>query len=127
MIRSEAPADVPAIHALTRDAFEHAPHTDHTEHFIVDALRAAGALTLSLVDEQDGVLRGHVALSPVAVSDGATGWFGLGPISVSPARQRRGVGSALMRAALDRLQLQGAAGCVVTGEVSYHPAFTVRS
>lgn len=127
MIRPEAPADVPAIHALTRDAFEHAPHTDHTEHFIVDALRAAGALTLSLVDEQDGVLRGHVALSPVAVSNGATGWFGLGPISVLPAHQRRGVGSALMRAALHLLQSQGAAGCVVLGEPGYYGRFGFRA
>jgi putative acetyltransferase len=126
MIRPEAPADAPAIHALTRDAFEHAPHTDHTEHFIVDALRAAGALTLSLVDEQDGLLRGHVALSPVTVSDGTTGWFGLGPISVSPVYQGRGVGSGLVRAALDRLRGQGAAGCVVLGEPGYYGRFGFR-
>lgn len=100
VIREESPADTAAIHALTAAAFLNAPHTAHTEQFIVDALRKAGALALSLVAEEGGEVVGHVALSPVSISDGSTGWYGLGPISVEPALQRRGIGSLLMRAAL---------------------------
>src|SRR6218665_256268 len=55
-IRPEQPPDRTAIHALTQAAFLHAPHAAHTEHFIVDALRAAGALHLSLVAEEEGGL-----------------------------------------------------------------------
>lgn len=127
MIRPESPGDVETIHALTAAAFLNAPHTSHTEHLIVDALRAAGQLVLSLVEEQDGALVGHVAVSPVTIRDGSHGWFGLGPISVLPEHQGLGVGSALMRAALARLREQGAAGCVLLGEPAYYGRFGFRA
>lgn len=95
-IRPEMPADVPAIHAVTVAASLNAPHSDHTEQFIVDALRASGVLSISLVAEESGAVVGHVAVSPISISDGAVGWFGLGPISVSPKKQGRGIGSRLM-------------------------------
>lgn len=82
-IRRETPADVAAIEAVTVAAFLNAPHTSHTEQFIVNALRKAGKLTISLVAEEDGQIVGHVAVSPVLISDGTNGWFGLGPISPS--------------------------------------------
>ena len=107
ILRDETPADIDAIRALTEEAFRTAPHADGTEHVIVDRLRAAGALTLSLVAEIDGAVAGHVAFSPVTLSDGSAGWYGLGPISVEPARQGEGIGSALVRAGLDRLKGMG--------------------
>ena len=110
IIRKERADDVPRIHQLTRDAFLNAPHTDHTEQFIVDALRSAGALSISLVAERAGEVLGHVAVSPVTISDGATGWFGLGPVSVAPAEQGAGIGSALMQAALAELKQLDARG-----------------
>ncbi|MGH8037737.1 MAG: GNAT family N-acetyltransferase [Stenotrophomonas sp.] len=122
-IRSERPGDADAIHALTRAAFEDAPHSSHTEQYIVDALRAAGALTVSLVAEDGDGIVGHVALSPVRLSDGSLGWYGLGPISVAPGQQGQGVGSALMRAAIEALQARGAAGCVVLGDPGYYGRF----
>lgn len=125
-IRDETNLDVPAITALTEAAFLNAPHTGHTEHFIVNALRRAGQLTLSLVAERDGVVVGHVALSPVTISDGTPGWYGLGPISVLPALQGQGVGSALMHAALDGLRARGAAGCLLVGDPAYYTRFGFR-
>jgi putative acetyltransferase len=122
-IRDETPADVQQIQALTITAFLHARYTSHTEQHIVTALRSAGALTLSLVAEMGGVLVGHVAVSPVSISDGAVGWFGLGPISVGPRHQRQGVGSQLMREALRALRARGACGCVVLGEPEYYGRF----
>jgi putative acetyltransferase len=122
-IRPETADDFAAIHALTEQAFRGHPHSDGSEPLIVQRLRAAGALTLSLVAEVDGALVGHVAVSPVAISDGTPGWYGLGPISVTPDRQRQGVGSALMRAALARLAAQGAAGCVLLGDPAWYGRF----
>lgn len=126
-IRPEQPHDIDAIHALTRAAFANAPHRDGTEQDVVDALRAAGALSVSLVAEEGDELIGHVALSPVTLSDGSDGWYGLGPISVAPAQQGRGVGSALMRAALAALQERGAAGCVLLGDPAYYGRFGFRA
>jgi putative acetyltransferase len=122
-IRNETAADVAAIEALTAAAFLNAPHADHTEQFIVNALRNAGKLTISLVADAEGTLVGHVAVSPVSISDGASGWFGLGPVSVVPEHQGRGVGSRLVREALRLLFEQGAAGCVVVGEPRYYGRF----
>lgn len=104
-------------------AFLNAPHTSHTEQFIVNALRQAGKLTLSLVADAGGEVIGHVAVSPVAISDGAIAWFGLGPISVLPEHQRQGVGSRLMREALRILREQDAAGCVLLGDPGYYSRF----
>lgn len=114
-IRPESSKDRASIHALTEAAFRDAPHSSHTEQFIVDALRSRGELSLSLVAEKDGQVVGHIALSPVTISDGSTGWFGVGPISVLPGCQGQGIGAALMHAALDALRGQGAQGCVVLG------------
>ncbi len=109
-IRPETPADVTAITALTAAAFLNAPHTSHTEQFIVNALRAAGQLRVSLVATDGVAVLGHVAVSPVTVSDGSTGWYGLGPISVAPAQQGKGIGSQLMQQAVAALQVLGAGG-----------------
>jgi putative acetyltransferase len=126
-IRREMAGDEKAIEAVTTAAFREAPHTSHTEQFIVAALRAAGALCVSLVAEAEGNVIGHVAVSPVTISDGTLGWFGLGPISVLPAWQRQGIGSALMRAAIKGLRERGAAGCVVLGDPAYYGRFGFKT
>jgi putative acetyltransferase len=126
-IRNETAADVAAIEAVTTAAFLNAPHTSHTEQFIVAALRKDGQLTVSLVAHVDGTVIGHVAISPVSISDGTTGWHGLGPISVAPEYQRRGIGSRLMREALRVLREYGASGCVVLGEPEYYGRFGFRA
>jgi putative acetyltransferase len=126
-LRREAPGDAEAIEAVTVAAFLDAPHTEHTEQFIVRALRAAGQLSVSLVAEHEGVIVGHVAISPVTVSDGANNWFGLGPVSVIPSHQGRGIGSQLVTQALAELRDRGAAGCVVLGEPGYYGRFGFRT
>lgn len=126
-IRSEQPADIPAIEELTIAAFLDAPHTSHTEQHIVNALRQAGMLTLSLVAEAAGEIVGHVAVSPVTISDGRAGWYGLGPISVTPRLQGQGIGSQLMRRALADLRELGATGCVLLGDPGYYGRFGFRA
>jgi putative acetyltransferase len=122
-IRRETAADAQEIEAVTISAFLKAPHTSHTEQYIVSALRNAGKLAVSLVADANGKLIGHVAVSPVTISDGRSAWFGLGPISVRPEHQGRGVGSSLIREALRILREQGAAGCVLLGEPEYYRRF----
>lgn len=126
VIRQELPSDVAAIHSVTVAAFLNAPHTAHTEQFIVAALRNAGASSISLVAERAGEVVGHVAVSPVSISDGSAGWYGLGPISVKPELQRKGIGSLLMQAALGLLRERGAAGCVLVGDPAYYSRFGFR-
>ena len=123
ILRPEREGDIDAIRTLTETAFRTAPHADGTEHLIIDRLRAAGALTLSLVAEADGVIVGHVAFSPVSLSDGSRGWYGLGPISVDPARQGEGIGGKLIGEGLERLKALGATGCVLLGDPAYYSRF----
>jgi putative acetyltransferase len=122
-IREETDADIHAIEALTISAFMNAPHTSHTEHFIVNALRKAAMLSVSLIGDDRGAVIGHVAASPVSVSDGSADWYGIGPLSVAPKHQRHGVGSRLMRHALRALREKGAAGCVLLGDPEYYGRF----
>lgn len=127
ILRAERPGDIPAIEQLTREAFRDAPHSSHTEQYIVNALRSAGALTLSLVAEEGDALLGHGSISPVVFSGGEPGWFGLAPVSVVPERQGQGLGSRLIRQLLAQLQEQGAAGCVVLGDPAYYARFGFKA
>jgi len=122
-IRKEQPSDVQSIHEVTISAFLEAPHTDHTEQFIVNALRESGALSISIVAEDAGNVVGHVALSPVTVSNGTDSWYGLGPISVLPDNQGMGIGSKLMNAAIQELENIKAKGCVLLGDPNYYHRF----
>ena len=126
-IRTEQVRDIAEIHSLTQAAFLNAPHTSHTEHLIVDALRLADVLTVSLVATEAGRIVGHVAVSPVSISNGAAHWYGLGPVSVLPEMQGLGIGSRLIEAALVQLQTQSAQGCVVLGEPEYYQRFGFKA
>jgi putative acetyltransferase len=123
IIRPEKETDAGAIFSLTAAAFQGHPHSQQTEQWIVNALREAGVLSLSLVAEQKGAVVGHVAFSPVGIADGSPDWYGLGPVSVLPTWQGRGVGTALIAEGLSRLQADGALGCVVLGEPAYYGRF----
>jgi putative acetyltransferase len=123
VIRSETAADVGAITEVTVAAFRTLEISNHTEQFIIAALRAARALALSLVAEVDGRVIGHIAFSPVTLSDGTRNWYGLGPVSVLPAYQRQGVGKALIREGLARMKAMNAQGCCLVGHPDYYRKF----
>ncbi|WP_269931134.1 GNAT family N-acetyltransferase [Aminobacter sp. HY435] len=126
-IRPEQPGDVETIRLLTQAAFKNAPHSSQTEAAIVDALRDAGALTVSLVAVEGDQIVGHVAFSPVTINGKDADWYGLGPVSVWPDRQAKGIGQALIREGLGRLKQRGAGGCVVLGDPGYYGRFGFAS
>ena len=123
VIRSEIGADVSAISEVTVAAFKTLEISNHTEQFIIEALRAARALVVSLVAEMDGRVVGHIAFSPVTISDGTRDWYGLGPVSVLPAYQRQGIGKALIQEGLSRLRDLDAKGCCLVGHPQYYRKF----
>ena len=122
-LRDETEADVDAITEVTLAAFKTLEISNHTEQFAIAALRAAKALTVSLVAEADGRLVGHIAFSPLTVSDGTRDWYGLGPVSVLLQYQRQGFGKALIREGLSRLRDLNARGCCLVGHPDYYRQF----
>ncbi|MBL8063801.1 MAG: N-acetyltransferase [Anaerolineales bacterium] len=127
LIRAENPQDIEEISRITYAAFL-GKFSDHpTEHLIVDGLREADMLTLSLVAEVDGKIVGHVAFSPVTINNEFMDWYGLGPVSVSPELQKQGIGSKLIRDGLSLLKERGAKGCVLEGSPTYYQRFGFKS
>ena len=127
LIREETPADVSDISEVTEAAFRTLEISNHTEHFIIAALRGANALTISLVAEAEGRVVGHIAFSPVTLSDGTPNWYGLGPVSVLPEHQRQGIGRALIEEGLSRLKALSARGCCLVGHPGYYTRFGFRN
>jgi putative acetyltransferase len=121
-IRPERAEDVPRIGPLITAAFLTAAHADGTEAAIVERLRAAGALELSLVAADGPTLVGQVAASPVSI-DGRPGWAGIGPLAVRADRRRAGIGARLMDAALADLRARGLAGAVLVGDPGFYARF----
>jgi putative acetyltransferase len=120
-------SDVGAITEVTIAAFKTLAISNHTEQFIIEALRAAKALTVSLVAEVNGRVTGHIAFSTVAISDGTRDWYGLGPVSVLPEYQRKGIGKALIREGLSRLKDMNAQGCCLVGHPDYYRKFGFKN
>lgn len=127
IIRSETASDFDAITEITIAAFRTLEISNHTEQFIITSLRAAGALTISLVAEIDGRVVGHIAFSPVTISDGSKGWYGLGPVSVLPEHQKRGIGKSLINKGLSMLKELDGRGCAVVGDPNYYKRFGFRN
>jgi putative acetyltransferase len=127
VIRNEMDDDVSTITEVTIAAFKTLAISNHTEQFIIEALRAADALTVSLVAEVNGRVIGHIAFSPVTISDGTPNWHGLGPVSVLPEHQRQGIGKALIWEGLSRLKDLNARGCCLVGHPDYYKKFGFKN
>lgn len=123
IIRDQTDADVLAVHQLVIAAFKTLPVAAGTEQFIMDALWTTGAATVALIAEDAGAIVGQAAFSKVMVGGKDVGWHGCGPVAVLPERHRQGIGSALMRAGLERLRALGSKGCVVVGDPAYYTRF----
>jgi len=123
IVRSETDRDVDGIREVNIAAFLGRPYSHQTEHLIVEELRAAGALEVSLVAESEGEVVGHIAFSAAEIGGASTGWFLLGPVAVRPERQGEGIGRALVEGGLDALRARGARGCVLVGDPAFYGRF----
>jgi putative acetyltransferase len=126
-IRSETPQDISAIEKITIAAFNGKWYSDQTEYLVVNRLREAGAMSVSLVAEIDGNVVGHVAFSVVTIDGKNKGWYGLGPVSVLPEFQKQGIGSKLIREGLSLIKEKGAKGCVLEGDPVYYQRFGFKN
>ena len=118
-IRIEEAADIQRVHAVNLAAFESA-----TEATLVDALRVQAVDAISLVAEDDDNIVGHIMFSPVRLTGAdEIRTMALAPMAVTPARQRAGIGSALVRGGLAECRRQGVEAVFVVGHPSYYPRF----
>jgi putative acetyltransferase len=127
ILRQETTADIDAITEVTISAFKNLSVSNQTEQFIIKALRSADALTISLVAEIDERVVGHIAFSPVVISDGTKDWYGLGPISVLPEYQKQGIGKSLINEGLSLLKKMGGQGCALVGDPNYYKRFGFKN
>ncbi|MCC6790254.1 MAG: N-acetyltransferase [Thermomicrobiales bacterium] len=119
-IREERPGDEEAIREVNRLAFE-----GELEGRLIDALRTGGYVVASLVADDGGSIVGHALFStlPIETDRGAVAGAALAPAAVRPARQRAGIGSALIRRGLALCRERGCAAVVVLGHPGYYPRF----
>ena len=113
-IRAEHPGDHAAVRDVNTQAFE-----SDVEAAIVDTLRPLVSPQISLVAEAGGGVVGHIFFSPVTVSGSEA--IALAPMAVTPAWQRRGVGSALVREGLLRCRSIDRPLVFVLGHKHYYP------
>ena len=119
LVRAEEQKDRAAVHAVNVSAFE----TSEEAH-LVDALREHARPLVSLIAEDNGAIVGHIMFSPVSLEGHpALRIMGLAPMAVSPAHQRKGIGSALVRAGLEQCTQLGFGAVVVLGHPAYYPRF----
>jgi putative acetyltransferase len=119
-VRSEQPADIPAIREINQQGFAGTQEAD-----IVDALRQSCAELVSLVALVDGRLVGHILFSPVVIESprGKVRGMGLGPLAVLPDYQRQGIGSHLIRSGLIKVKRSSSPFVIVLGHSRYYPRF----
>ena len=122
-IRAEHPSDYKVIRSITEIAFRDMPYAGGDEQDVIDRLRNADALTLSLLAVMDKKAVGHIAFSPATLQDGSQPWFALGPVSVIPTLQGQGIGSMLIEQGLAQIMALDALGCILTGNPNYYNRF----
>lgn len=119
-IREELPEDADSIREVNERAFG-----QPQEARLVDALRRSCPDLLSLVALKDGAILGHILFTPVLVEGPAETFSGraLGPMAVIPQHQKRGLGTALVQAGIQRLKAIGFSFIIVVGHPAYYPRF----
>lgn len=122
-VRSEQQHDHAAVHALNSSAFE-----SPAEANLVDRLRRKAEPFISLVGEAGGMVVGHIMFTPVTVSNHPhLEVMGLAPMAVASSHRGQGIGTALVRAGLERCLQLGFGAVVVLGHPGYYPRFGFRT
>ena len=119
LIRMEEPDDHAAVRTVNTSAFESVAEAN-----LVDALRKEADPIVSMVAIDDKSIVGHIMFSPVTLSEHPQlNIMGLAPMAIQPSRQRKGVGSALVRAGLNECKQLRCGAVVVLGHPEYYPRF----
>jgi putative acetyltransferase len=126
-IRDEFPIDYEQITKITIAAFTGHPYSNCKEYILVQKLREKKSMTVSLVAIVNGEVAGHIAFSPVLIAGKSCDWYGVGPLSVNPELQKQGIGSALMKAGIEKIKALGGKGCVLVGDPDYYVRFGYRN
>lgn len=123
-VRKELPSDYDSIRRINIDAFKDEPLSCQTEHLIIEELRKAGAMSLSLVAEDDaGNVCAHIAFSDATLDGEPCNCFLVGPLAVAPKMQGRGIGTALIKAALEEVRKMGISACILIGDPAFYTRF----
>jgi len=126
-LRLEQPSDYFTVEKITYEAFKTAPHAGGDEALLAHKLRKAGTFVpeLDYVAEFDGIVVGNIMYTRSKVVNDRTEWETLtfGPVSVAPAYQQRGVGSALIRHTLNTARDMGFRAVLIFGHPAYYPRF----
>jgi putative acetyltransferase len=120
IIREEREEDREAIRAVNEKAFGQPDEAD-----IVDRLRKSCSGLLSLVALEGNEIVGHIQFSPAKIEGSAKTIEGMGlaPTAVLPERQRRGVGTHLVKRGIEMLRSRSCPFIIVLGHAEYYPRF----
>lgn len=128
LVRPERPEDEDTIRQILISAFAAEEHSDHNEHFLVEALRQAKVLSVALVAESHGEVVGYIAFSKVKIDGQDMNWYGLAPLAVKPSFQKKGIGKLLVTEGLKLLTKNcDANGCVLLGHPEYYQRFNFKN
>ncbi len=120
-VRRERPEDEREIADVVEAAFGDASVAEFT-----GAIRASAGYIpeLTFVGEEDGEIVGYTMLSYVDLDGGAVDrLLTLTPVAVRPDKQRQGVGTAVVRAAVAAADDRGEPLVLVEGVPAYYPRF----
>ena len=119
-IREEKLKDISAIRKVNESAFN-----GLIEANLVDLLREANKVTISLVATVKDKVVGHILFSPVTIESNSNNLrvAGLAPLAVLPEYQNRGIGSSLVTQGLEENRKKGYAVVVVVGHKNFFSSF----
>ncbi|MDG4794679.1 N-acetyltransferase [Micromonospora sp. WMMD1082] len=124
-LRPEDPADTGAVRRVLAAAFARPDVAVPPEVRLVDELRGGDAWLpeLAMVAEYGGEIVGCALLTRVLVGADSVPALALGPVAVAPHRQRIGLGTSVVQAALEAATELGERLVVVLGDPAYYRRF----